>query len=153
MGLFDFLKKKESENSYSSPSASKAEVMAKCWAAVQAYQSRNFANAAKYFSEYFEMKGYGRFLDLDRDEYRMYMNLMLSQFYSNNYNECLKTCEKTIKLEPNMGDSYAFKAICLYKLGNESEANINWNKAKTKGCQLTEHFDTVQDVKMQGFND
>lgn len=150
--LFGSRKTTNTQQSSQNVRASQAEVMAKCMAAVRAYQEHDFKQAARFFAEYFEMKGYGRFPQLDMDDYRMYINLMLSQFYSQDYNSCLKTCEKISKLEPRKGDSYAFRALCLLKLGNASEADHYWEKSKTYGCDLSSHFDNIRDVKMQGFN-
>ena len=93
MGLFDFFSGK--------PQVSELQLMQKCMQAVGYYQKRDFATAAKYFSEYFDLKGFGRFPRLDADDYRMYLNLMLSQFYSRNYSECIKTCQKILKLNAN----------------------------------------------------
>lgn len=150
MGLFDFFKNESQQNPQRANSAT--EVMGKCMAAVKAYQNRDFNMAATLFEEYFEMKGYGRFPELDMDDYRMYINLMLSQFYSQKYSDCIKTCEKISSLEPRRGDSYAFKALSLFKLGKEADAVFYWDRAKSLGSELPSHFENIRDVKMQGFN-
>ena len=150
--LFSSRKTTNTQQNSQNLRASQTEVMAKCMAAVKAYQGRDFKTAARLFAEYFEMKGYGRFPQLDMDDYRMYINLMLSQFYSQDYDSCLKTCEKLSAFEPRKGDSYAFRALCLLKRGNDSEADRYWEKAKTCGCELSSHFENVRDVKMQGYN-
>lgn len=147
MGIFDFRYQKTPQKEKTA-----VEVMAKCMAAVAAYQNRDFQRAADLFEEYFEMKGYGKFPQLDMDDYRMYINLMLSQFYSQQYHECIKTCEKLSSLELRRGDSYAFKALCLFKLGEESNADFYWERARILGSELPSHFNNIRDVKMQGFN-
>lgn len=119
--------------------------------AVGYYQKRDFASAARYFSEYFDLKGFGRFPRLDAEDFRMYLNLMLSQFYSRNYSACIETCHKILKLKPNSGDAYAFIAMSQYKLGNLSESDVNWSKAKSLGNQLASVFSSVSEVKMEGF--
>ena len=143
MGLFDFFSGK--------PQVSEQQLMQKCMQAVGYYQKRDFATAAKYFSEYFDLKGFGRFPRLDADDYRMYLNLMLSQFYSRNYSECIKTCQKILKLNANSKDAYAFIAMSQFKLGYTSEANVNWNRARELGNDLAIIFSSVSDVKMDGF--
>lgn len=146
--LFGFSKKTNTQQSSRNQRVSQTEVMAKCMAAVRAYQGRDFKTAARLFAEYFEMKGIGRFPELDMDDYRMSINLMLSQFYSQDYESCLRTCEKISVLEPRSGDSYAFRALCLLKRGNDSEADLYWGKAKSYGCELTRIFENVRDVNM-----
>jgi len=143
MGLFDFFGGK--------PQVTEQQLMLKCMQAVGYYQKRDFASAARYFSEYFDLKGFGRFPRLDADDFRMYLNLMLSQFYSRNYSSCIETCRKILKLKPNSGDAYAFIAMSQYKLGNSGEANANWAKAKSLGNELASIFSSVSEVKMDGF--
>ena len=143
MGLFDFFSGK--------PQVSEQQLMQKCMPAGGYYQKRDFATAAKYFSEYFDLKGFGRFPRLDADDYRMYLNLMLSQFYSRNYSECIKTCQKILKLNANSKDAYAFIAMSQFKLGYTNEANVNWNRARELGNDLAIIFSSVSDVKMEGF--
>jgi tetratricopeptide (TPR) repeat protein len=143
MGLFDFFGGK--------PQVTEQQLMLKCMQAVGYYQKRDFASAARYFSEYFDLKGFGRFPRLDADDLRMYLNLMLSQFYSRNYSSCIETCHKILKLKPNSGDAYAFIAMSQYKLGNLSESDVNWSKAKSLGNQLASVFSSVSEVKMEGF--
>lgn len=145
MGLFDFLK--------SAPKPDRNKAMLAAFKGKEAYDSRNFPDAARYFSEYFEKKGYGNFPDLDATDFRMYLNLMCAQLYARQYTECLKTCQTLIRLDPNPSDAYAFSALCYYKLGNKKTANEFWEKAKKKGNQLAKSFDRLEDVKMQGFSD
>ena len=132
MGLFDFFGGK--------PQVTEQQLMLKSMQAVGYYQKRDFASAARYFSEYFDLKGFGRFPRLDAEDFRMYLNLMLSQFYSRNYSACIETCHKILKLKPNSGDAYAFIAMSQYKLGNLSESDVNWSKAKSLGNQLASVF-------------
>lgn len=143
MGLFDFFGGK--------PQVTEQQLMLKSMQAVGYYQKRDFASAARYFSEYFDLKGFGRFPRLDAEDFRMYLNLMLSQFYSRNYSACIETCHKILKLKPNSGDAYAFIAMSQYKLGNLSESDVNWSKAKSLGNQLASVFSSVSEVKMEGF--
>lgn len=150
MGLFNSTKGKQQIGQ--NPSNNTIEVMAKCMAAVRAYQNQDFNLAAKLFEEYFELKGYGKYPQLDMDDYRMYINLMLSQFYSHDYDSCIKTCEKISSFEPKRGDCYAFKALSLFKLGNASDADFYWERAKLLGSELPSHFSNIRNVKMQGFN-
>ena len=145
MGLFDFFK--------STPQYSERDIMTKAMSGVAAYQRRNFSQAATLFAEYFDMKGTGRYPELDADDYRMYMNLMMSQFYSHNYNAAIKTCQKILSIQSSSGDAYAFMAMSNFKLNNRLEANSNWEKAKRYGSAITRYYDSISDVKMQGFND
>lgn len=143
MGLFDFFGSK--------PQVTEKQVMLKGMMGVGEYQKRNFAGAARHFSEYFDLKGFGKFPRLDADDFRMYLNLMLSQFYARDYRACIKTCEKILKLNPDSCDAYAFTAMSQYKLGNKSEADVKWQKARRLGNQLAEMFEDVSEVKMEGF--
>lgn len=151
MGLFNLFKQ-ESQQDVPKNEKSLVAVMSKCMDAVKAYQNHEFTIAATLFEEYFTMKGYGIFPELDMDDYHMYINFMLSQFYSQNYLECIKTCEILSLLEPKRGDSYAFKALCLLKIGKEPDAVLFWEKANSLGCKLSSHFDNIRDVKMDGYN-
>ena len=144
MGLFDFLKSK--------PQYSEIQVAAKAMAAGEAYKQRDFVRATRLFSEYFDMKGFGHFPQLDVHDYRMYLNLMLSQFYSRDYNACKKTCEKLIGMRSSSGDAYAFSALCSFKLNDRTEANRLWAIAKAKGNEMPVHFENIEDVRMEGFN-
>lgn len=144
MGLFDFFKSK--------PQYSEIQVAAKAWAGTKAYQEKNFRHAVKMFTEYFEMKGFGHYPRLDADDYRMYMNLMLSQFYCRDYKACKDTCSKIINLRSSASDAYAFSALCSYKLNDKAEADRLWSIAKTKGSQLPSVFASISEVKMEGFN-
>ena len=144
MGIFDSL--------FGRPRHSEFEIKVKAWTAVQAYQKKNFAFAAKLFAEYFSMKGYGFFPELDADDYRMYFNLMLSQFYAQMYEDTIATCKKIQRIKPHSGDSFAFQALSEKALGNTVEANKLWNRASINGCKLTEHFPDIDDVVMVGYN-
>ena len=118
MGIFDSL--------FGRPRHSEFEIMAKAWAALQAYQKMNFSFAAKLFAEYFSMKGYGIFPKLDADDYQMYINLMLSQFYAQMYEDTIATCKKIQIIKPHSGDSFAFQALSEKALGKliESECDV-----------------------------
>lgn len=144
MGLFDIFKSK--------PQYSEMQVYAKAMAAAEAYKQRDFVKATKLFSDYFDMKGFGHFPQLDVHDYRMYLNLMLSQFYSKDYASCKKTCEKLISMRPSSGDAYAFSALCSYKLNDRAEANRLWATAKAKGNEMPVHFENIEDVRMDGFS-
>lgn len=144
MGIFDSL--------FGRPRHSEFEIKVKACTAVQAYQKKNFSFAAKLFAEYFSMKGYGFFPELDADDYRMYFNLMLSQFYAQMYEDTIATCKKIQIIKPDSGDSFAFQALSEKALGNIVEANKLWTRASINGCELTEHFPDIEDVVMVGYN-
>lgn len=144
MGLFDIFKSK--------PQYSEMQVYAKSMAAAEAYKQRDFVRAAQLFSDYFDMKGFGHFLELDVLDYQMYFNLMFSQFYSKDYTSCKRTCEKLISMSQSSGDAYAFSALCSFKLMDRLEANRLWATAKAKGSDLTMRFENIEDVRMLGFS-
>lgn len=144
MGLFDFFSEKRHYT--------EKEIMGKAIQGVFAYKQRNYSQALTHFKEYFELKGYGVYPKLDADDFGMYLNLMLCQFYTKDYQSCLNTCKTIIKLNPNPTDAYMFAALCNYKLGNQSEADKYWQTAKSRGNEIANNFDTLSDVKMQGYN-
>ena len=144
MGLFDFLKNKQPYT--------REQIGAKTMAALKAYKERNFTLAAQLFSEYFEMKGFGNYPEMDVEDGRMYVNLMLCQFYGHDYSACKKTCDILINMGSFVGDAYAFSAMCSYKLNDKETADKLWGIATVKGCELTQYYSKVSEVKMQGFN-
>lgn len=129
------------------------QVMAKSIAGVMAYQDKDFTKAATLFAEYFDMKGFGKFPEPDKDDWGMYLNLMLSLFYSKQYRKCIGTCNTLIRINANGSDAYAISALSHYKLGDRAKAMELWQLAKRKGNQIATIFDAIEDVKMQGFND
>ena len=145
MGFFDFLK--------SAPRADRNKAIAAVMKGKRAYDARNFAEAAKYFSEYFDYKGFGNFPDLDSTDFRMYLNLMVSRLYARQYRECLEVCNTLIRLDPSRSDAYAFSGLCYYKLGDKQKAEEFWKKAKSRGNEIAKTFDCIEDVRMQGFSD
>lgn len=145
MGFFDFFKNKKHID--------KKEAIICALRAKSAYDSRDFKSAAKYFAEYFECKGYGNFPELDIDDFRMYLNLMISRFYAQQYQECLKVCEILIRLDSGKSDAYAFSGLCYNKLGNKTKADEFWKKAKARGNEIAKTFESIDDVKMQGYSD
>ena len=144
MGLFDIFKSK--------PQYSEMQVYAKALAAHEAYKQKDFVKAAKLFSDYFDMKGFGHFPKLDLQDYQMYLNLMLSQFYSKDYISCKKTCEKILHMRSSSGDAYAFSALCSFKMNDKTEANRLWAMAKLNGNEMPMYFENIEDVRMDGFN-
>lgn len=144
MGIFDFFK--------SAPKYDRNKAIMSAIKGKQAYDSRNFSTAAQYFNEYFEYKGFGNFQDLDITDFRMYLNLMISYFYSKQYSKCIEICEKLMRLDATASDSYAFAGMCYYKLGNYKIANDLWAKAKSRNNQIATMFNSIEDVKMQGFS-
>lgn len=145
MGFFDFLKSK--------PKADRNKALLAAIKGKHAYDSKNFKDAARYFSEYFDYKGFGNFPDLDATDFRMYLNLMCAQLYSRQYNDCLETCEILIRLDSSRSDAYAFSGLCYYKLGNNSTAKKYWEEAKRKGNEIANIYRNIEDVKMQGFSE
>ena len=143
----DFLRKLLKKQRFS-----KEQVVLKAYAAKHAYDKKDFPKAAIYFKEYFEMKGYGQFPKLDLTDFRMYLNLMISEFYALNYSSCIKTCDILINLESNASDAYAFSAMSYYKLEKKDTAVKLWELAKQKGNQIASIYENIEDVKMQGFN-
>ena len=143
MGLFDF---------FSKPHYSEKEIMAQAIQGVFAYKQKNYAQALTHFKKYFEMKGFGNYPNLDADDFGMNLNVMLCQFYTKDYQSCLETCKTIIKLNPNPSDAYAFSALCHFKMGNQSEAEKYWQTAKIKGNEIANAYESISDVKMQGFN-
>lgn len=143
MGLFSFFSSK--------PRYSEIEVVAKAYAAKQAYDRKDFTTAKKYFKEYFSMKGTGNFPRLDASDYQMKFNIVFCELYSRDYASCASTCAELIHLYPNDGNAYAFAALANNKLGNKMLAEQQWRKAKQFGSQLAA-WDTVDEVRMDGYN-
>ena len=143
MGLFSFFKSK--------PRYSEIEVVAKAYAAKQAYDRKDFVTAKKYFKEYFEMKGTGNYLRLDASDYQMRFNIVFCEFYSGDYESCVSTCAKLSNINHNDGNVYAFSALANNKLGNKELAEQQWRLAKKFGSQLAV-WDTVDEVRMDGYN-
>lgn len=145
MGLFDFLNKK------TEPRFSEEQTIRKAIEGKMAYDKRDFKMAAKHFDDYFKMKGFGHFPRLDADDFRMYLNLMISHFYSKDYQACRDTCNTLIRLDQNASDAYAFFALSSYKMGDPTTADKYWEMAKARKNQMAMVFDKVSDVKMEGF--
>lgn len=139
-------------NLFTKPTISKEKIILKALAAKHAYDNKDFVKAAVYFRDYFELKGYGQFHELDITDFRMYLNLMISEFYALDYVSCVKTCNILIKIDPNASDAYAFSAMSYYKLDKRDVALKFWIQAKQRGCQIASVFENIEDVKMQGFN-
>ena len=145
MGFFDLF--------HGRPRYSEIEVAAKAWAGVNAYKAGDFRHAVKMFTEYFKMKGFGNYPRLDADDFRMTLNLMISQFYCRDYRSCKDTCKKLINMHRDSGDPYAFGALCSYKLGDYAEADRMWEIARQNGSQTALIWEHIADVKINGYND
>ncbi len=134
MGLF---------NNIFGNSSSKEEIQKKGMEGIIHYKNRDFKKTAIAFEEYFQLKGTGKFPDLDQDDAVMLVNLGNFKQYSSDYHGAIKTYDAILQKVPTWDAPYFMKAICLYKVGEISNAKTQWELAKRFGNDIAQNqFET-----------
>ena len=91
----------------------------------------NLANDNFNNKNYLEaIKLYTKLIDDNPNDFRYYTNRSLAYFKLENYNNCLKDCIKTIRLNSLYGKGWGRLAATLYKLNKFNESLTAYNKAQ-----------------------
>lgn len=122
-----------------SKSISKEEVQSKAMEGITYYQNRHFKKAVKSLEEYFEMKGSGKFPDLDGDDAGMLLNLANAKQYSNDLTGAISIYEILSEKIPTWDAPYLMKSVCLYKLGDTEKSKIQWELARRFGNEMAQN--------------
>lgn len=124
-------------------SSSKEEIQKQGMEGFIHYKNRDFKKAVIAFEEYFNLKGNGKFPDLDKDDAIMLVNLGNAKQYSLDFQGAINIYDTLIQKTPTWDAPYLMKAVCYYKLGNISNAKTQWELAKRFGNDIAQNqFET-----------